>query len=197
MSVESVTELGVARLGMTPSPIYGDWILEGTPVARNSVLSSSADGAASTVMWDCTAGRFNWFYDGEETIYVIEGSVIIKDGAGVGRRLSAGDTIFFPAGSRAEWHVENYIRKIAFCRTPLPRPLVFAKRGLKILKHLMGVDGDSSATFPTKDVPNEIGTGLISRGACGYSFGGKLRPIRESQERSETVGRRRADKVQS
>jgi uncharacterized cupin superfamily protein len=200
MSVESVSKLGVARLGMTPSPIYGDWILEGTPVARNSVLSSSADGGASTVMWDCTAGRFNWFYGGEETIYVIEGSVIIKDGAGVARRLSAGDTIFFPAGSRAEWHVETYIRKIAFCRTPLPRPLVFAKRGMKFLKRLMGVDGDSGAaiaTFQTKVFPSEIGTGLISRSACGYSFGGKLGPIRESQERSETVGRRRADKIQS
>jgi uncharacterized cupin superfamily protein len=147
MSVKSVIKLGVARLAMDPSPIRGDWILEGTPVARNALLSSSADGAATTYMWDCTAGRFNWFYGGDETLYVIEGSVIIKDPAGVSRRLTVGDTIFFPSGSRAEWHVEDYIRKIAFCRTPLPRPVVLVKRSLKLLRRLVGVNGNSSPSF--------------------------------------------------
>jgi hypothetical protein len=102
------------------------------------VLSSSADGTASTLIWDCTAGRFNWFYDVDETIYVIEGGVVLREHGGAARRLSAGDTIFFPAGARAEWHVENYIRKIAFCRMPLPRPMVFAKRGFRFLKRLIG-----------------------------------------------------------
>jgi len=59
---------------------------------------------------------------------VIEGGVVVKDAAGVTRCLKAGDTFYFPAGSHAEWHVENYIRKIAFCRAPLPRVFVFAKR---------------------------------------------------------------------
>ena len=69
---------------------------------------------------------------------MIAGGVVLKDHAGVARRLSAGDTIFFPAGARAEWHVEDYIRKIAFCRAPLPRPVVFAKRGFRFLKRLIG-----------------------------------------------------------
>jgi hypothetical protein len=111
------------------------------------VLSSSADGTASTLIWDCTAGRFNWFYDVDETVYVIEGGVVVKDVAGTARRLSAGDTIFFPAGARAEWHVEEYIRKIAFCRAPLSRPLVFARRGFRFLKRLMG-SGDRANAGP-------------------------------------------------
>jgi uncharacterized protein len=145
MTVKSVIELGVGNVKLNPSPIYPNWVIEGNPIARNKVLSSSADGTASTLLWDCTAGRFNWFYDVDETLYVIEGAVVVKDVTGASRRLSAGDIIFFPAGARAEWHVEKYVRKIAFCRTPLPRPLVFAKRGFRFLKRLMGNRGSENA----------------------------------------------------
>jgi uncharacterized cupin superfamily protein len=145
MAAESVIEFGIGNVNLNPSPIYPKWVIEGNPIARNKVLSSSADGTASTFLWDCTAGRFNWFYDVDETVYVIEGGVIVKDLAGASRRLSAGDTIFFPAGARAEWHVEEYIRKIAFCRTPLPWPLIFAKRGFRFLKRLMGSCGSENS----------------------------------------------------
>jgi uncharacterized protein len=138
MTVASIVGLQVGQIALNPSPIYPNWVLEGNPVARNKVLSSSADGSASTIIWDCTAGRFNWIYDVDETIYVIEGGVVVKDVAGATRRLNAGDTIFFPAGARAEWHVESYIRKIAFCRAPLPRLFVFVRRGLGFLKRLIG-----------------------------------------------------------
>ena len=147
MSVESVIKLRVEQVDLNPSPIYPSWILEGNPVARNRLISSSADGTASTLIWDCTAGRFNWFYDVDETIYVIKGGVVVRDVAGVARRLSAGDTIFFPAGTRAEWHVEDYIRKIAFCRIPLPRSVVFARRGFRFLKRLLG-SGDRANAAP-------------------------------------------------
>ena len=145
MSMESVIKLAVGQLALNPSPIHPEWVIEGNPIARNKVLSSSADGTASTLIWDCTAGRFNWFYDVDETIYVIEGGVVIRDAGGAARRLSAGDTIFFPAGARAEWHVEDYIRKIAFCRAPLPRPIVFARRGYRFLKRLVGTRGGANA----------------------------------------------------
>jgi uncharacterized cupin superfamily protein len=147
MSVESVIKLGVGQVELNPSPIRPGWVLEGNPVARNRLISSSADGTASTLIWDCTAGRFNWFYDIDETIYVIKGGVVVKDFAGAVRRLSAGDTIFFPAGARAEWHVENYIRKIAFCRVPLPRSVAFARRGYRFLKRLLG-NGASADAAP-------------------------------------------------
>jgi uncharacterized cupin superfamily protein len=145
MSVEGAIQFGTAEVDLNPSPIRRDWILEGNPTARNKLLSSSADGTASTLIWDCTAGRFNWFYGVDETVYVIEGGVVVTDVAGTAHRLRAGDTIFFPAGSRAEWHVEDYIRKIAFCRAPLPRPLVFARRGFRLLKRLMGSRGGAKA----------------------------------------------------
>jgi uncharacterized protein len=139
MAIESIFMIGVDEVSLNPSPIYPSWVIEGNPIARNKVLSCSADGTASTFIWDCTAGRFNWFYDVDETVYVIEGGVMLRDQTGAARRLRAGDAIFFPAGTRAEWHVEDYIRKIAFCRVPLPQPVVFAKRCVRFLKRLVPV----------------------------------------------------------
>ncbi len=136
MPTESLLKFGAGDVKLNPSPIRPDWILEGNPVARNRLLSSSRDGSASTLIWDCTAGKFNWFYGIDETVYVIEGAVIVKDPSGMTRRVVAGETIFFPAGSQAEWTVEKYIRKVAFCRSPMPRALVLAKRAYRFLKRL-------------------------------------------------------------
>ena len=62
MKVENDIKFVIGEVNLNPSPIYPAWILEGNPVARNVLLSSSADGDASSYIWDCTAGRFNWFY---------------------------------------------------------------------------------------------------------------------------------------
>ena len=106
---------------LASSPINPDWILEGSPIARNRVLSRSSDSLACTIVWDCTAGTFNWFYDIDETVHVIEGSVTVSDGVNPPKTLKPGDVAFFPAGTKAHWHVENYVRKVAFCQRPLPR----------------------------------------------------------------------------
>jgi len=119
--------------GLKPDPIPADWILEGNPVARSKCLVGSSDDMASTHMWECTAGRFNWFYSVDEVIHVIEGSVIVEDAAGGRRTLEAGDIFLFPAGTRFHWTVPRYIRKIAFLHSPLSRKLRFAKRVFQIL----------------------------------------------------------------
>lgn len=115
-------------------PVNPSWVLEGSPVARIEHLSSSADGTASTYFWDCTAGRFNWFYTFDETLHILEGSVTLKFPDGRSRRVIAGDVVFFPSGSSAEWTVEHYIRKLAFCRTALPDFLVSARDAVRRLK---------------------------------------------------------------
>jgi uncharacterized protein len=102
------------------APINPAWILEGNPVARNRVVSRSSDSLACTIIWDCTAGKFNWFYDIDETVHIVEGSVIVSDGASPPQKLEPGSVAFFPAGTQARWHVENYVRKVAFCQRTLP-----------------------------------------------------------------------------
>src|SRR5258708_2440343 len=134
MAVESSITLGTSSARFTPNPIHAAWILDGKPVARVELLSSSADGTASTYFWDCTAGRFNWFYDFDETFHILEGEVTLKYPSGVSRRVRTGDTVFFPAGSTAEWTVDNYVRKLAFCRTPVPRVLTLARHVIRRLR---------------------------------------------------------------
>ena len=133
ISIEGARVLRHDASGLAPAPIPRAWILEGTPVARKKHLAGSSDRLANTLMWDCTAGRFDWFYDEDEVIHVLEGSVIIEDAAGVRRRLQTGDTFLFAAGSRYQWTVSHYIRKIAFLHPPLSREMRIIRGILKRL----------------------------------------------------------------
>ncbi|HLW91984.1 MAG TPA: cupin domain-containing protein [Roseiarcus sp.] len=118
-----------------PSPINWDWVLEGAPKARSVILSRSQDQTACTIMWDCTAGKFRWIYDFDETIHFLEGSVLIDDGGSAPRLLGPGDVVFFPAGSSAIWSIENYVRKLAFCRKALPAPVGAAFKTLRLFRN--------------------------------------------------------------
>src|SRR3984885_10385689 len=147
MAVETTITRGTGAPKFVPSSIRTSWILAGDPVARVALLSSSADGMASTYFWDCTAGRFNWYYSFDETLHILEGSVDLKYPSGATRRVSAGDTIFFPVGSSAEWTIDEYVRKLAFCRTPIPRFITAAKQLARRLKRIVR-GGSVSAESP-------------------------------------------------
>jgi uncharacterized protein len=134
--IRSTITVGVSAPNIASSPINPAWILEGNPVARIDQLSVSADGTAATYIWDCTAGRFNWFYSFDETFHILEGTVSLKE-ANSTRIVSAGDTVFFPIGSSAEWTVEKYVRKLAFCRIPYPEYLNTARRLARRLKGMV------------------------------------------------------------
>jgi uncharacterized protein len=123
-----------ADVNLKPSPINADWIIEGSPEARNAILSRSDDQTACTIVWDCSKGKFNWYYDFDETIHIIDGSVTIEDGHNPARTLGPGDVIFFPAGSHAVWTVDNYVRKVAFCRRILPDAVGMIFKVLRAVK---------------------------------------------------------------
>src|ERR1700749_1770225 len=60
------------------SPIEPSWIIEGNPVANNAVISQSSDRPATRIVWQGSGGKFNWYYDFDETIYVLEGSIVLE-----------------------------------------------------------------------------------------------------------------------
>ncbi|MGD0492200.1 MAG: cupin domain-containing protein [Steroidobacteraceae bacterium] len=137
MPSECMIRIGSSTDSLVDHPIEASWILQGKPRARIELLSRSADGTASTYFWDCTAGRFRWFYSYDETVHILEGEVTLMDSAGHARRVSAGDTIFFPAGSSVEWKVDQYVRKLAFCRIPVPRYLAWARAMVRRVRRVM------------------------------------------------------------
>jgi uncharacterized cupin superfamily protein len=140
-----------AEAVLEPAPIPPEWVLEGFPAARSAVLSQSADGTALTVVWDCTAGAFTWRFQGDETVHILDGEVVVDDGGQV-HTLRAGDVAFFQAGSWARWDVPAYVKKLAFCRDPLPRPLLGFVRAARRLKAAVAGRGDApGALMPQPD----------------------------------------------
>ena len=124
----ALIEIAKLTKDLTPGPIEPSWIIEGTPEARSCVLTKSADGLAWTMVWHCTAGKFNWYYDFDETILILEGGIVLESDTMPPTRYGPGDVIFFKDGAHARWHVESYVKKLAFCRNTQPVWLGFAIR---------------------------------------------------------------------
>jgi len=104
------------------------------PVARSAVLTTSDDGLVSTHLWDCTAGRFHWYFGVDEVVHILEGEVHVTGDDGRTVILRTGDIGHFALHSHTIWHVPEYVRKFAVHRAPRPVPLpVRAARKLRRL----------------------------------------------------------------
>jgi uncharacterized cupin superfamily protein len=130
---------------LTPRPIEPSWIIEGNPEAKWNVLSKSADGLASTMVWECSEGKFNWFYDFDETVLILEGSIVVESDTMAATRYGPGDVIFFRDGAHAKWHVEGRVKKLAFCRKTQPVLVGFALRVFSKLKRTLLPSGKRQA----------------------------------------------------
>jgi uncharacterized cupin superfamily protein len=124
------------RLELNDAPINPAWILEGSPRARNRMLWNSGDKTGFCMMWDCTAGQFNWTYAFDELVHVVDGGVTVTGPDGIAKTLGPGDVALFPQGITVHWHVERYIRKVAYCQHQLPGLVALPLRVLRKLKAL-------------------------------------------------------------
>ena len=135
----ALIETGNCSVDLELRPIEPSWIIEGNPVSHSHILSTSSDGTASTIIWSCTEGKFNWHYDFDETIMILEGSIVLESEQLRPTRYGPGDIIYFKDGAHAKWHVEDHVKKLAFCRKTQPVWLGFAVRVfLKLKKIMMG-----------------------------------------------------------
>jgi len=119
------------------------WVLNGRPETRSKQLARSHDRTSCAVVWDCTAGHFNWHYNKDETLVVLTGEAFISIEKGQERRIGPGDIVFFPAGTSATWRVTSYIRKVAFLRHTMPRPLGFGVLVWNFLLRIVARKGGS------------------------------------------------------
>lgn len=144
MSKEIVTATPATfELGPQTVPILPSWILSGTPVTRSKNVVRSHDWTSNIVVWECTAGSFNWRYCKDEVVIVISGEAFITNEKGEERRLGQGDLAFFPAGSSSTWRVPEGVRKIAVLRETMWRPLGFGLKVWKKLLRMAGIGGES------------------------------------------------------
>jgi uncharacterized cupin superfamily protein len=153
---KSVVIDAASTTNLQPNPISVDWVLEGRPQTRSQELARSHDLTSFVMVWDCTAGRFKWHYNKDETLVVLSGEAFITNGSDE-RRIGPGDVVFFPAGSSATWHVPKYIKKVAFLRHTMPRPLGFGVLAWNKLLRIMGLAGNSpsmsAAPLKPEDAP--------------------------------------------
>ncbi|MBC2885371.1 cupin domain-containing protein [Ochrobactrum sp. CM-21-5] len=126
------------EMALSPAPINPDWVLQGNPQARSCEQSASADCAAYTAIWDCTAGTFRWYFGWDETVYILEGEVHVTDADGGTRTLRAGDVAYFRGGTWAIWKIDTYLKKVAFMRRTLPAPASFVYRAGDAARRRLG-----------------------------------------------------------
>jgi uncharacterized cupin superfamily protein len=138
MISRALIEVANTAANLTPSPIEPSWIIEGNPIAQSSVLLKSADGLAQIIVWECSEGKFNWYYDLEETLLILEGSVVLENATMNPTRYGPGDVICFKEGAHAKWLVESRMKKLAFVRMNQPVLLGFALRVFSKIKRTLG-----------------------------------------------------------
>ena len=124
---------------LAPAPIRPEWVLAGDPQARAVEIARSPDGTCTIAHWDCSAGSFRWFFWVEETVQILEGEVLVEDDQGVQHRLRAGDVAVLPANRWMVWRVDRYVRKMAVCRYPVPRPFGRLVRGWQAIRTWVGL----------------------------------------------------------
>ncbi len=131
-----------AAVDLAPDTINPDWVIEGDPQIRCTWWSSDTDGLAGNFVWDCTAGRFRWYFGCDETVHIIEGEVEVSADGIAPVWLRAGDSAIFRTGTWATWYVPKYVRKHAVVRTNLPGPLrlqvIWGRRAKHLLRRLLG-----------------------------------------------------------
>jgi uncharacterized cupin superfamily protein len=111
-------------------PIDPQHVLAGRPHARARTWAVSADRTTTHWVWECSAGSFRWWFGFDETVTILEGSVRVEVDGEPPIVLVAGDAAYFPAGRWSTWTIDEYVRKQAVLRVPVPRPIALATRVL-------------------------------------------------------------------
>jgi uncharacterized cupin superfamily protein len=109
-------------IALHDDPIEPAWVLAGTPRARSGCHSTNTDGWAATHVWECSAGRFRWYFGVEETVLILDGEVRVTDERGRSQRLTPGTVAYFPCGSWWVWDVPVSVRKLSFNRRSVGLP---------------------------------------------------------------------------
>jgi len=119
-----------ASAELADDPIRTEDVLSGSPRARSVTWAVSPDGTTSHWLWECSAGSFRWWFGFDETVTIVEGSVRVEVDGEEPILLSVGDAAYFVAGRWSTWTIDQYVRKQAVLRVPVPRSMSYVSRVL-------------------------------------------------------------------
>jgi uncharacterized protein len=115
----SASALPARDLPLPSVPVPASWVRAGAPTASALLLTRSPDGGLLTGVWECTPGRFRWYFACDEVIIVLHGRGRVRIGE-VEHALEPGVTVFFPIGTDSEWEIDETLRKYFTHRFPTP-----------------------------------------------------------------------------
>jgi hypothetical protein len=68
-------------------------------------------GVTHWPIWEKEASTFPWYYDSEETCYLLAGDVVVTPDGGTPVTMGKGDLVTFPAGMSCIWEIRQAVRK--------------------------------------------------------------------------------------
>ena len=61
-------------------------------------------------VWECGVSEFDWYYESEETCFIIEGEITVTYNGG-SVSFGVGDYVIFPKGLSCVWKVTKPVKK--------------------------------------------------------------------------------------
>lgn len=68
-------------------------------------------GVFNWPVWTKEESDFPWYYDEEETCYLLDGEVVITPDEGQPVEIQKGDLVTFPKGMSCRWNIRKGVRK--------------------------------------------------------------------------------------
>lgn len=62
-------------------------------------------------IWIKEESSFDWFYDGKEVCFFLEGDVEVELPDGEKVHIGKGDLVTFPKGLSCKWHIKERVKK--------------------------------------------------------------------------------------
>lgn len=89
-------------------------VLEGDPVHLGRCDLGSFETRQVVGEWECTPGKFEYTYLGDEFCTLLAGRIRITEKDGAVHEFRAGDTFYTVRGETVTWEVLEKVRKIFF-----------------------------------------------------------------------------------
>jgi hypothetical protein len=62
-------------------------------------------------IWEKEVSKFDWYYDTDETCYLLKGKVTVTTQDGQSVNFGAGDLVVFPKGLGCIWDIQEPVKK--------------------------------------------------------------------------------------